>query len=269
MVFAMETNKPDDIVFSDFDRINREKVFHDQQALSRLHAFSSPDNYLFTDEQYLSHESWVRAAVLKLGDLKGKRVLDLGCGHGMASVLFARQGALVTALDVSPGYLAEAKNRAFANGLQVNVMAACAELLPFADNSFDLIWGNAILHHLNLDFAQREILRVLVPHGKAVFCEPVSFSVLTRLIRSFMALTAIKKHTFDEESLTWATLLHLKQIVPNLTWEGNQFLGSIPRLLRLPWLNGFFDRADHLFCRNFFYYNRLCRYAILEFQKTS
>ena len=187
----------------------------------------------------------------------------------MASVLFARQGALVTALDVSPGYLAEAKNRAFANGLQVNVLAACAELLPFADNSFDLIWGNAILHHLNLDFAPREILRVLVPHGKAVFCEPVSFSVLSRLIRSFMALTVIKKHTFDEESLTWATLLHLKQIVPNLTWEGNQFFGSIPRLLRLPWLNGFFDRTDQLFCRNFFCYNRLCRYAILVFQKPS
>jgi hypothetical protein len=92
---------------------------------------------------------------------------------------------------------------------------------------------------------------------------------LSRLIRSFMALTVIKKHTFDEESLTWATLLHLKQIVPNLTWEGNQFLGSIPRLLRLPWLNGFFDRTDQLFCRNFFCYNRLCRYAILVFQKPS
>ena len=187
----METNRPDDLVFSDFERINREKVFHDQQAHSRLHAFSSPENYLFTDEQYLSHESWVRTAVLKLGDLKGKRVLDLGCGHGMASVLFARQGALVTALDVSLGYLAEAKNRAFANGLQVNVLTACAELLPFADNSFDLIWGNAILHHLNLDFAQREILRVLVPHGKSVFCEPVSFSVLTRLILCFMAFCSL------------------------------------------------------------------------------
>ena len=79
----------------------------------------------------------------------------------MASVLFARQGAFVTSLDVSTGYLAETKNRAIANGFQVNVLAACAELLPFANNSFDLIWGNAILHHLNLDFASSEILRVL------------------------------------------------------------------------------------------------------------
>jgi len=263
----METNKSTDHFFSDFDRIKREKVFHDEQAQNRRHAFSSPENYLFTDEQYLSHESWVRAAVFKLGTLKGQRILDLGCGHGMASVLFARQGALVTSLDVSTGYLAETKNRASANGLQLNVLAACAELLPFADNSFDLVWGNAILHHLNLDFATNEILRVLVPKGKAIFCEPVSFSFLTRCIRDFMVLRSRKKHTRDEESLTWETLLHLKNSFPGLTWEGNQFLGSIPRLLRLRWLYGLFDSADHLFCRNFFVYNRLCRYAILGVQK--
>lgn len=265
----METNKSKDDFFSDFDRIKREKLFHNEQALNRLHAFSSPVHYHFTDEQYLAHESWIRAAVIKLGTLKGLRILDLGCGHGMASVLFARQGALVTSLDVSTGYLAETKNRASANGLQLNILAACAELLPFADNSFDLVWGNAILHHLNLDFASSEILRVLVPKGKAIFCEPISFSVLTRWIRVFMALSSRKKHTHDEESLTWETLLHLKHSFPSLTWEGNQFLGSIPRLLRLSWLNSLFDNADHLFCKNFFVYNRLCRYAILEVQKSS
>ncbi len=265
----METNKPSDHFFSDYDRIKRERAFHDDQAHGRLHAFSSPENYLFTDEQYLAHESWVKTAVLKLGNLKGQRVLDLGCGHGMASVLFARQGAFVTSLDVSTGYLAETKNRAIANGFQVNALAACAELLPFANNSFDLIWGNAILHHLNLDFASSEILRVLRPNGKAVFCEPVSFSFLTRSIRDFMALRAGNKHTRDEESLTWETLLNLKHSFPNLTWEGNQFLGSIPRLLKLSFLNRFFDSADQIFCRNFFVYNRLCRYAILEVQKPS
>lgn len=265
----METNKPSDHFFSDFDRIKREKVFHDEQALNRLHAFSSPENFLFTDEQYLAHESWVRTAVLKLGKLKGQRILDLGCGHGMAAVLFARQGANVTALDVSSGYLAETKNRALANGFQLNVLAACAELLPFADNSFDLIWGNAILHHLNLNFAPNEILRVLAPNGKAVFCEPITFSYLTHWIRDFVIKNSEKKHTSDEESLTWNTLLHLKRSFPNLIWEGNQFLGSIPRLLRLFWLNGLFDSADQFFCRNIFVYNRLCRYAILEVQKPS
>ena len=265
----METKEPTDRFFSDFDRIKREKHFHDDQAFKRLHAFSSPENYIFTDEQYLAHESWVRTAVFKLGSLKGKRVLDLGCGHGMASVLFARKGALVTALDVSPGYLSETKNRASANGLQLNVLAVCAELLPFADNSFDLVWGNAVLHHLNLEFAPSEILRVLAPNGKAIFCEPVSFSFFTRWIRDFMALSASGKHTRDEESLTWDTLLRLKHYFPSLAWEGNQFLGSIPRLLKLSWFYGLFDSADHFFCRNIFFYNRLCRYAILEFQKSS
>lgn len=265
----METNKFTDNFFSDFDRIRREKDFHDDQALGRLQAFTSPENYLFTDDHYLAHESWVRTAVFKLGNLKGQRILDLGCGHGMASILFARQGALVTALDVSLGYLSETKNRASANGQQLNVLAGCAELFPFADNSFDLVWGNAVLHHLNLEFAPNEILRVLAPKGKAIFCEPVSFSFFSRWVRNLMALSARGKHTRDEESLTWDTLLHLQRSFPNLAWEGNQFLGSIPRLLKMSWFYGLFDSADHFFCRNIFFYNRLCRYAILEVQNPS
>lgn len=260
-------SKPDNQHFSDFERINREKLFHDDQAANRVHAFSSSTNFIFTNEQYLGHEPWVRPAILKLGKLQDKRILDLGCGHGMAAVLFARSGATVVAIDVSQGYLQEAKNRAISNGVSLNVLAACAEMLPFKDDSFDLIWGNAILHHLDLQFAAKEILRVLAPGGKAVFCEPVSLSPLSRWIRKLASANEYQKHTQDEDPLNWLALMQLKQLLPNLSWQGSQFLGLIPRFLKTNWLCGPFDLLDRFFCWISLFYNRLCRYAILEVKK--
>src|SRR5262245_16221723 len=94
----------------------REQAFHDEQARARAQWFARRPGKLLLDEQaYLDHESWIRPALARLGDVAGQRVLDLGCGHGIAAVIFARRGAHVTALDLSAGYLAEATQRARVN----------------------------------------------------------------------------------------------------------------------------------------------------------
>src|SRR2546423_1303681 len=82
-----------------------------QQAAQRARALR-PRDYIFADETYLNHESWIAPAFDLLGDVDGKRVLDLGCGHGMASVVLARRGARVVACDLSLGYVREAHTRA-------------------------------------------------------------------------------------------------------------------------------------------------------------
>src|SRR5437763_6956948 len=133
------------------DRLDCEQVFHDDQARERALTFErDPGRLVFADDSYLDHETWIRPAFAALGDVAGLRVLDYGCGHGMASVVLARRGAAVTAFDLSPGYLAEAQARARANGVRIDLVCADAERLPFADDSFDRIWGNAVLHHLDL-----------------------------------------------------------------------------------------------------------------------
>src|SRR5439155_1268416 len=73
----------------------------------------------------------------QLGALHGLDVLDYGCGHGMAAVVLARRGARLTAFDLSPGYLYEARRRAEANGVTIHFAQADGEHLPFTDGSFD------------------------------------------------------------------------------------------------------------------------------------
>src|SRR5216684_3523008 len=129
-------------------RLENERRLHDQQAAERARALR-PHDYQFTDDSYLHHESWIAPAFALLGDVRGLRVLDLGCGHGMASVVLARRGANVIACDLSLGYLREARARADANGVHARLLVCNGERLPFADGSFERIWGNAILHHLD------------------------------------------------------------------------------------------------------------------------
>src|SRR5947208_12593920 len=106
---------------SAMERMTTERVFHDDQARQRAATFrEQPERFSFADDAYLDHETWIRPAFRQLGDLRGLRVLDYGCGHGMAAVVLARRGATVTAFDLSPGYLEEARLRARSNGVSVD-----------------------------------------------------------------------------------------------------------------------------------------------------
>src|SRR5262245_54033749 len=99
------------------DRLCTERAFHDDQARDRAPAFVRPEALCFGDDAYLDHESWIRPALAELGDVRGRRVLDFGCGHGMAAVVLARRGGRVTAFDLSRGYIKEARQRAEGNGV--------------------------------------------------------------------------------------------------------------------------------------------------------
>src|SRR5437762_1245048 len=116
------------------DRLQAERVFHDRQAEHRSATFQLRPDELYVDvDAYLNHETWIRPAFARLGELNGREVLDYGCGHGMASVVLARLGGRVTGLDLSAGYLSEARRRAEANRVNVAWVQADGDRLPFAD----------------------------------------------------------------------------------------------------------------------------------------
>jgi SAM-dependent methyltransferase len=101
------------------------------------------------------------------------RGLEIGAGTGYFTLNLLRAGTLRegVATDISPGMLAALSESA--DRLDLDVQTACCEAseLPFEDDSFDLVFGHAVLHHLpDLDAAFREFRRVLRPGGSLAFC---------------------------------------------------------------------------------------------------
>lgn len=240
------------------DRLRTERQFHDRQAADRA-ADLDADRLRFADSDFLDHESWVRPAFAALGDLRGKRALDYGCGHGMAAVALARAGAAVTAFDLSPGYVAETRRRAAANDVRVAGVVADGEHLPFPAASFDAVWGNAVLHHLDLDRAAAELRRVLAPGGVAVFCEPWGGNPLLSLARRHMPYPG-KHRTPDEHPLRPADLAPLRRHFPGLTVAGHQLLGMAGRVWRPL---GRLGALDPLLTWSVPPLERWCRYVVL------
>lgn len=98
--------------------------------------------------------------------VRGKRVLELGCGPGRAAAALAsRHGALVTALDPSPVMLAAARDRVPDD---VELVEGRAESLPFDAERFDAVLANFVVHLLDRPRAFAEARRVLVPGGIVV-----------------------------------------------------------------------------------------------------
>jgi len=250
------------------ERLVSEQQFHDRQAQQRALYFEDRRNELaFEDDVYLDHETWIRPAIAELGELTDKSLLDYGCGHGMASVVLARRGANVTGIDLSPGYVAEASARAQANNIEGTFLQADAEQLPFENNSFDAVWGCAILHHLDLAIAGRELLRVLRPGGVAVFCEPWGGNPLVNLARRRLPYPG-KERTPDEKPLTLPDLEPLEAIFPRLRVRGFQFLGMCQRLVRRqPRRGGLIDRCDAALLRRFPILEKWCRYVVITLRR--
>ncbi|MCZ6462909.1 MAG: class I SAM-dependent methyltransferase [Proteobacteria bacterium] len=104
------------------------------------------------------------------GALVLAHMLEVGCGTGNHTEWLVRQSeATVVASDLTTGLLRRARSLA---PDRVRLAGADASCLPFRNESFDAVVGNAILHHLALERAVPEMLRVLRPGGRLCFAEP-------------------------------------------------------------------------------------------------
>jgi SAM-dependent methyltransferase len=161
------------------ERYQRERDFHNhvfvegregrERAVNKFYSVSSSFVYY-------------RRRLHELG--QGRRMLEYGCGPGSMAFDLARQGAIVTGIDISDVAIQLAKSKARDEGLyDLDFLEMNAEDLSFEDDRFDLICGSAILHHLDLEKAYSVLARTLHPDGHAVFIEPLGHNPIINLYR--------------------------------------------------------------------------------------
>jgi SAM-dependent methyltransferase len=176
------------------DRIAVEREFHDQWAgsvdVSRIDVRRS-------NEACTAPE--MRHIVQRLGDLKGRKLLDVGCGLGEASVYFALQGAEVTASDLSPGMLEATCQLAHGHGVSVTPHLAAAEDLQLPPKArFDVIYAGNLLHHVDIEATLRRVKPHLKPGGLFVSWDPLAYNPAINVYRK----KAMDVRTEDEHPLT-------------------------------------------------------------------
>src|SRR6478609_6426497 len=148
----------------------------------------------------------VRLKLVKaLGGLNGRTFgdgLEIGSGTGYFSLNLLQLGVIerLTATDISPGMLQRLSGTSESLGLHAETAVTEAEELPFADESFDIVFGHAVLHHIpDLERAFAEFRRVLRPGGAVAFCgEPSRYGDM---------LAAVPKRTGMVAAPVWRRLV--------------------------------------------------------------
>ena len=195
------------------DPLQKEEEFHDDWA-------STIDvNAVLVDELATSCTSPEIQMILEaLGDIDGLSILELGCGAGEGSTLFAKRGADVTATDLSSGMLATAERLAERHNVSIRTHKCSATDTGLEDASFDVVYAANLLHHVDIDATLKEVARVLKSGGTFVAWDPVHYNPLINLYRRM----ATEVRTDDEHPLKAADLKlfgnHFSSVSSQGTW---------------------------------------------------
>ena len=191
--------------FSNSDK-NRQQIiqnelhWHETRATHRYKI----DNILYAPPSF---ESIIQSAVNFLNPRSGDTLLEVGCGEGKEIVRLAQIGARVIGLDLSFMQLLRAKkmvDQMYLNDM-VYFVQANAERLPFSTNSFQLIYGKAIIHHLDIDDSLNEIDRITKEGGRIALAEPLKLHPVFYFLRKVSPLLRTKY----EHPLTYSQLVNI------------------------------------------------------------
>lgn len=161
--------------------------------------------YKKSNEQYKINNKYLeinnRKLVELLGEIKGKKVLDIGCGNGFLSLYLAKKGAKVTSIDNSSFAIKNIKrlaelNKVFIKAKKMNVLD-----LNKMNQHFDLIVGKFILHHIEpFEKFPKILFKILRKNGKGVFIENNSRNKILIFFRKYIVgKFGIPKYGDDQE----------------------------------------------------------------------
>lgn len=231
-----------------------------EQKLGSLRTLRPEENFY----AYLQRTSTMVGVADFLGDISGKQVLEYGCGLGEISTLMAKSGTHVTTFDLSHKSVVTCRQRARLNQVDdsIRLSVAAGENLPYADESFDVIFGKAILHHLDADLGWVDISRVLKPGGRAVFVEPMGMNPILNFVRDHVPYPH-KNPRGADRPVNYVDIHKWGRGFSSFGYREIQLFSMLERGFGFGRQFFFFRRLDDVLLARLPFLRRFCRYVVM------
>lgn len=160
-------------------RIEREREFHNKE-------FADSERAKINSVYFITRNSTKWYENFLAQHAQGNHILEYGCGPNSYAFWLAQRGAQVMGIDISDTAIEQMRERSQQRPFpeRVSFQRMNAEELEFPAQTFDVICGRAILHHLDLAKSFAEIARTLKPNGHAIFVEPLGHNPVINAYRN-------------------------------------------------------------------------------------
>lgn len=246
-------------------RHQEEKEFHDVKYTT---SNSSPSHYQ-VNPTYRIFEKIKQ----QIGNIKGKKLLEYGCGTGWITAELAAMAGFIESFDISDEAIGKTSELLKKHNLDKNccLKVMSAEKLDYSENTFDIVIGFAILHHLDLALAIPELNRVLKPDGVAYFAEPLGYNPFINYYRKITP----QYRTSEERPLIFEELFKFTRNFKYLRHKEYYLVSLLPFvLLYIPRLKNLYYKIskvcfkiDQKLLERFPALGKWAWYSIIEFRK--
>lgn len=175
--------------------------------------------------------------------LEGVRILEICCHTAEFGTILAKLGANVVSVDIAEPLIEVARRRAELNGVTDRLRPEVMSVhdLQFANDTFDIVFGKAALHHLDLTLARNEIHRVLKPGGVGIFSEPIVFAPFLEALRPWVPVP-INRESPDERQLSRRDLAQFCEPFAKSEFAYFRLISRLGRIA--PWALSSLTRLD-------------------------
>ncbi len=202
----------------------------------------------------------------RLGDVRGKSILELCCGNGYLAVYFARRGAWLAGIDISTVAIEHAQARVEANGCRRSLafLRNSAYQLAFGRDTFDFAISNSAHHLQDWELLGREVHRVLKPGGRAVFVEPLGHNRLFQFVRRHPFYHTLASPDERGHGVRRPDVERFGRPFRQCRLEGKHFFFTAKRAIRHRGMLRAFHAADRFLFRHFPALERWAAVGIVE-----